>query len=69
MTPERVREAVGALMALASTAAVVYLAVLASSEPALGALVAISAASVGYYLRGRVQAPDQKRSEPPQGPL
>ena len=36
---------------------VAYKAVIAGSEPALGALISILAAGTGYFLRGRVEAP------------
>ena len=49
------REAVAAYLAVASVAALIFLAV--RSQPIPGELVAITVAAVGWYLRGRVQDP------------
>ena len=50
-------ELTGGLMALAAMGAVAYLAVMGGSEQALGALIAVVAGGVGYFLRARVQPP------------
>ena len=45
----------GALGMVAVSLAVVAYAALNGSEPALGAIISVVAAGVGYFLRGRVQ--------------
>ena len=50
-------EAVGALMAVLATGAIIYLATLANNEQAVGALIAVVAAAAGYFLRAKVQPP------------
>lgn len=50
-------EMIGALMGLVTVAAVTYIAIVMNSESAQGALFAVLAAAVGYFLRGRVEKP------------
>lgn len=48
---------------------VCYSVVAKGSEQALGALISVLAAGVGYYLRGRVEAPvPPNQSQPPNPP-
>ena len=51
-----VEKIVGAVLALVTVAVVATLALTGTSEAA-GALIALLAASSGFYLRGRVQGP------------
>jgi hypothetical protein len=53
----RFGEMVGAAIGMAAMLAVIYAAILQQSEQALGALMAVVAAAVGYFLRGRVERP------------
>jgi hypothetical protein len=59
-------EAIAALLALTAIAVTACLAVL-GNEQAAGALYAVAAAAVGYYLRGRVERPAPTVELPPAG--
>ena len=51
-------ELIGGLMVLAAMGVVAYLAIMAHSDQAAGALIAVVAGGVGYFLRAKVQAPN-----------
>lgn len=53
----RFSEAVGATLAIIAVAVLAYASVVSGKAEALGALVAISAAATGYFLRSKVEAP------------
>lgn len=48
-------KAIGGLLAGGALFSVMYAAVVLGNEQAMGALVAVLAAAVGFYLRGKVQ--------------
>jgi len=50
-------EVFGAAMSAVAMLAVTYVAIAMDSEPAQGALFAVVAAAVGFFLRGRVEKP------------
>lgn len=59
---ERFTNAVGAIAFLGSVGVVSFIAITragATADTALGALLALTSAGAGYFLRGRVQAPDK----------
>lgn len=49
--------AIGALLATGALVAVMIAALMQGNEQAMGALVAVLAAAVGYFLRGRINNP------------
>jgi len=51
-------ELVGGLMVIAAMGTVAYLAIMGNSEQALGALIAVVAGGVSYFLRAKVQTPN-----------
>ena len=55
---------IASLLALGSLGSVTYAAVWQANEQALGALIAVVAAAVGYYLRGRVEMPADPQPRP-----
>jgi hypothetical protein len=57
LTPGVVREITAGLMTLAAVCAIVYLAVVRGDAAAVGALISVTSAAVGYLFRGRLQEP------------
>jgi uncharacterized membrane protein len=55
MRPPRFSEAVGALGFAAALTVVAYAALFGGDEQALGALISVVAAGVGFFLRGKVE--------------
>lgn len=62
---ENIRDFGGLALVLIAIFVVAWKAIIAGSEPALGAMISVLAAGVGYYLRGRVETPAPPR--PPSG--
>lgn len=53
----RFSEAIGAALAIVAVCVLAYAATAQGKAEALGALVAITAAGSGYFLRSKVEAP------------
>ena len=51
------QDAIGSILCLGALGVVAYAAAWQNNEQALGALIAVVAAGVGYYLRGRMSNP------------
>lgn len=57
LSPTALRDVTASVMTLMSLAAIIYLAVIRGDQAASGALISVTSAAVGWYLRGRVETP------------
>lgn len=54
---DQLRDLGGLALVMIALLVVAWKAIVAGSEPALGAMISVLAAGVGFYLRGRVESP------------